>query len=108
MSQIGSSTPGGIRLGEALRGSKVPLPEIFECLHLPQDSGWLADALAGRIEPETAQLALLSACSGVPLTVLAGAVPPERTLAVALRASLRGVAEAEPATERAERGLADL
>ncbi len=93
MSQI-SGLPGWAqRLHRALRGSERSVEDLYGCLDLSYGGGWLADALHGRSEPTVSEYALLAGCAGVPLSVLTGMVPIERSLSVALRAGVLDTSE---------------
>ncbi|KAB1116743.1 ImmA/IrrE family metallo-endopeptidase [Micromonospora aurantiaca] len=97
------------RLHEALTLSRVPVERLYAELGLPHGGGWLGDALAGRAPASRSRLALLSALSGIPLAVLVGDTPIQRSLAVALRAGLSATQEdIGAAADRAETFLRDL
>lgn len=99
----------GERLLAALSGSPLTLPEIFHSLGLNSDQGWLADVLENRRPASKIELARLSVHSQVPLTVLTGAAPPERNLAVALRAGLvHAPVSLEPVVWRAQKLIEHL
>ena len=110
MSQIHDLPPWAQCLHEALRELHAPLADLYEQLDLPSDGGWLGEALAGRTKPKRGQLALLSACTDIPLAVLEGTAPVGKTLAVALRAQLDDATEADvaAASHQAEQALLDL
>ena len=93
MSQINGLPGWAQRLHRALRGSERSLEDLYGCLDLPDGDGWLADALQGRYEPTVSEYALLAGCAGVPLSVLTGTVPIERSLSVALRAGVLNTSE---------------
>ncbi|MFC7709873.1 ImmA/IrrE family metallo-endopeptidase [Micromonospora lupini] len=97
------------RLRDALTLSRTSVAEIYAGLGLHHGEGWLGDALNGRVSPARYQLALLSAISGIPLAVLVGDTPVQRSLAVALRAGLAATEEdIGSAVERAEASIRDL
>lgn len=97
------------RLHDALNSAGVSIEDLYPEVGLPNGGGWLADALAGRIEPRRSHLALLSACSGIPLAVLVGDIPVQKSLAVALRAGVMATQEDIAAVgRRAEAALEDL
>lgn len=97
------------RLHQALAGANASLTEIYSALGDADSGGWLNDALAGRVQPRRSQLAVLAVCSGIPLAVLVGDTPPQRSLAVALRAGVLATDEdVDVVARRAEGALRDL
>ncbi|MFC6021858.1 ImmA/IrrE family metallo-endopeptidase [Plantactinospora solaniradicis] len=108
MSQVEGLPEWAERLREALAVKVESVDQLYGKLGLPASGGWLADALAGQVEPRRQQLAQLAVFSGIPLAVLVGDVPV-RNLAVALRSSVDvSIDEVSAASRRAEDALADL
>ncbi|MET8909511.1 ImmA/IrrE family metallo-endopeptidase [Micromonospora sp. NPDC004551] len=97
------------RLRDALALSTSSISVLCRDLGVPNTGGWLGEALAGRVAPSRSQLALLSAYSGIPLAVLVGDTPIQRSLALALRAGVMATQEdIASAAQRAETALRDL
>ncbi len=97
------------RLQQALRGADASMSDIYAALGEPDNGGWLAEALAGRVRPRQSQLAMLAVCSGVPLAVLVGDTPVQRSLAVALRAGVLATdSDIDTVARQAETFLRDL
>lgn len=78
----------GNQLRITLENGAVPLEQLYDRLGLQAGEGWLAEVLDGRRDATTGELARLSAHARVPMAVLAGSVPPEQSIAVALRTGL--------------------
>ncbi|WP_170232176.1 ImmA/IrrE family metallo-endopeptidase [Saccharothrix saharensis] len=85
------------------------MDQIYRSLGLGVGQGWLADVIEGRRAAEKIELARLAVHAQVPLTVLTGAAPPDRNLAVALRAGLvQPAAPVKPAVWRAQKLIEHL
>src|SRR2546421_10954049 len=108
MSQVSPSPEWPERLRAALAASGHSVDDLRKRMALPEDGGWLSAALAGEVEPEMAELALLSAYADVPLAVLTGEIPTNRSLALALRAGLLCTSEDTEATTRRASVILDL